>query len=145
MWLIYSWVKVDHSLWNRKKIRVHLASTPNKYIRIRSDFLFPERKKHTYPSWLMTINCQENQLTSFTVRVSLIHPWSEFIISLCSVYMEPTELVQHFAYRRKSHRRKGAAGHFYLIFGLAIWHSGEEGGTLLYLFKRRLPTFATPR
>ncbi len=44
-----------------------------------------------------------------------------------------TELVQHFASRRSSHRRKGAARHIidmvWLIAGLS--HGGEGGGIVI--------------
>jgi hypothetical protein len=53
------------------------------------------------------------------------------------------ELVQHLAYRRSFHRRKGAARHWYGLTIAVVYPSGEEGRCFIcsndfYLPSRRL-------
>ncbi len=55
----------------------------------------------------------------------------------------PTDLVQHFAYRRTSNRRKSAARHIWLH--RSPIPVGGRGGAVFYLFKLFLPAVAAPR
>ncbi len=79
--------------------------------------------------------------TPSTDQLIHCHPYMPPLIEMI-VIVGPADLVQHFAYRRSSHRRKGAASHVLDMVWLSpipVWRRG-----VFYLFKWFLPAFAAP-
>ncbi len=64
---------------------------------------------------------------------------------LCFDNRGPTDLVQHFAYRGTSNRRKSAARHFWLYRSPIPVGRGGGRGAVFYLFQLFLPADASHR